>query len=304
MLLRIIHKTRYHYQSPVVQALHKAHLQPLTDSGQRVLAHHLLIYPQPTWREQQFDAFGNACTLFALQQSHEHLQVWADSLVQTDEPAPLGPSPAWESVREALRFCSGAPFSDANEFVFASPFAPIDDIFADFARPAFAPERPFLQACYDLMQKIHTQLKYQSASTEVHTPARVALQQGTGVCQDFAHIMLACLRSLGLPACYRSGYMLTQPPAGQPRLIGADASHAWVAVPLDGQWFDFDPTNLRCGMQRPGADYVRLASGRDFGDVSPLRGVIRGGGEHSLEVRVTVAPPEELDALGGAAPGA
>jgi len=300
MLLRVIHHTRYRYQSPVVQALHKSHLQPRTASGQRVLVQHLLIDPQPSWIEQQTDAFGNACTLFALQQSHEHLQVWADSLVQTDEPAPLGPSPAWESVREALRFRSGARYSDANEFVFASPFVPIDEIFADFARPVFAPERPLLQACYDLMQKIHTQLKYQTASTEVHTPALEALQQGAGVCQDFAHIMLGCLRSLGLPACYRSGYLLTQPPAGQPRLIGADASHAWVSVPLNGQWFDFVPTNLRCGTQSPGPDYVTLASGRDFGDVSPLRGVIRGGGEHSLEVRVTVASPDELNALAGA----
>jgi transglutaminase-like putative cysteine protease len=168
------------------------------------------------------------------------------------------------------------------------------------------------------MERIHTDLIYETASTEVNTPALQALEQGKGVCQDFAHIMLGCLRSLGLPARYVSGYLLTQPPPGKPRLIGADASHAWVAlyVPLPvgfiapdgaptsgpGAWFDFDPTNNRCGWGSPGEDYVTLAVGRDFSDVSPMRGVIQGGAGHELDVAVTVAPPEEWAQLAQRAP--
>ena len=163
------------------------------------------------------------------------------------------------------------------------------------------------------MERIHTDLKYETASTEVNTPALEALAQGKGVCQDFAHIMLGCLRSLGLPARYVSGYLLTQPPPGKPRLIGADASHAWVSVycpipqsledsegktaPPSGIWVDYDPTNNRCGWGSPGEDYVTLATGRDFSDVSPMRGVIQGASQHELTVEVTVAPPDEWDGL-------
>jgi transglutaminase-like putative cysteine protease len=187
---------------------------------------------------------------------------------------------------------------------------PRDDAFAAFARPAFKPGLPALEAARALMERIHTELSYETHSTEVNTPALDALAQGKGVCQDFAHIMLGCLRSLGLPARYVSGYLLTRPPPGKPRLIGADASHAWasVYVPLPasaddpgaaptGAWFDFDPTNNRCGWGSPGEDYVTLAIGRDFADVSPMRGVIQSGARHTLAVAVTVAPPDELEQL-------
>jgi transglutaminase-like putative cysteine protease len=230
-------------------------------------------------------------------------------------------------VREHYRYRAGAPYDAASEFLFASPHVPRDDAFAAFARPAFAPGTPLLAAAQALMERIHRELRYTPASTQVNTPALQALAQRKGVCQDFAHIMLGCLRSLGLPARYVSGYLLTRPPPGKPRLIGADASHAWVSVyvpwiaahahaaPLPddtdpmsaalhtqaqqagGAWFDFDPTNRRSGWGSPGADYVTLAVGRDFSDVSPMRGVIQGGGAHELEVGVTVAPPEELQAL-------
>jgi transglutaminase-like putative cysteine protease len=157
------------------------------------------------------------------------------------------------------------------------------------------------------MERIYNTMVYESDSTEVNTPALAALQQGKGVCQDFAHIMVACCRAMGLPARYVSGYMLTQPPPGQPRLTGCDASHAWASVYCpagngngngsdgagEGQWLDFDPTNNRA----PGEDYVTLATGRDFLDVSPLRGVIRGGSRHILEVAVTVAPIESLESF-------
>jgi transglutaminase-like putative cysteine protease len=176
-----------------------------------------------------------------------------------------------------------------------------DPRFAQWAEPAFGPGRPLLQAARALMEHIHQELRYETASTEVNTPPLQALEQGKGVCQDFAHIFIACLRCLGLPARYVSGYLLTQPPPGQARLIGADASHAWAALYLpgpgggEGEWFHVDPTNRRCGWDSPGEDYVTLAIGRDFSDVSPMRGVIQGGAQHRLEVAVTVAPPGEIE---------
>lgn len=298
MLLRILHHTQYRYAAPVLLAQHLAHLRPLDQPGQRVVLHHLLLQPNPAQRSASHDTFGNPREFFALQTPHDVLDVTADSLVATS-PALAWPtaSPAWESVRDSFVYRIGAVFDAASEFTFASPYVPHADAFANFARSAFAPGWPLLQACYALMDKIHTQLRYDSSSTEVNTPALQALQQRKGVCQDFAHIMLGCLRSLGLPARYVSGYLLTQPPPGQPRLVGADASHAWVAVYCAGQWYDFDPTNNRCGVGSPGEDYVTLATGRDFGDVSPLRGVIQGGGAHTLHVGVTVAPPEDWPQL-------
>lgn len=297
MRLRLIHQTTYHYTAPVVLAQHLAHLRPLDLPGQDVQAHTLHIAPEPALRETALDPFGNWRTFFSLQGPHEALEVTADSRVVTTPAAPLPDSPPWETVRDSLRYQAHAPYDPASEFVFSSPYAPRGDEFATFALPAFPTDRPFLEACSALMHRIHRDLAYETASTEVHTPAAEALAQRKGVCQDFAHIMVACLRSLGLPARYVSGYLLTQPPPGQPRLIGADASHAWVSVPLGGEWFDFDPTNDRCGTHRPGEDYITLATGRDFGDVSPLRGVIQGGGSHTLKVAVTVAPEDEYHAL-------
>jgi transglutaminase-like putative cysteine protease len=167
-----------------------------------------------------------------------------------------------------------------------------------YARPSFTPGTPLLLGARDLMRRIHRDFTYASQSTEINTPALEALAQRRGVCQDFAHIMLACLRAQGVAARYVSGYLLTQPAEGQPRLVGSDASHAWVSVYLpdlpDGEgytrWWDFDPTNDRDGCGTPGEDYVTLAVGRDFADVSPLRGVIRGGTNHTLTVGVTVEP--------------
>jgi transglutaminase-like putative cysteine protease len=297
MLLRIVHHTRYRYQTAVLLAQHLAHLRPLDKPGQQLIEHQLTISPEPAQLEQGLDAFGNWRSFFALQSAHETLDVSADSLVRTMPPAPLPDSPAWEQVRESFRYQAGARYQPAAEFSFASPYVPLDEAFATFAHPVFTPGRPLLEACTALCRKIHQELQYETASTEVNTPALQALAQGKGVCQDFAHIMIGCLRSLGLAARYVSGYLLTQPPPGQPRLIGSDASHAWVSVWCEGGWHDFDPTNDRCGSQSPGEDYATLTLGRDFGDVSPLRGVIQGGGAHSLRVEVTVAPPDEYARL-------
>lgn len=313
MRLRIVHRTRYRYHGAIDMAQHVVHLQPVDTAAQRVLSHELRIDPEPAARSETTDVFGNRRTFFSLQSVHNMLTVEADSLVETQAPEPLPESQpwrgmTWERVREHFRYRAQAPFDAASEFLFASPCVPRDDAFATFARPAFKPGLPALEATRALMEHIHTELSYETDSTEVNTPALDALEQGKGVCQDFAHIMLGCLRSIGVPARYVSGYMLTRPPPGKPRLIGADASHAWVSVyvplPADatqdapgGAWFDFDPTNNRCGRGSPGEDYVTLATGRDFADVSPMRGVIHSGARHTLSVAVTVAPPDEFGPL-------
>ena len=312
MDLRIRHTTHYRYEDSVDLAQHVVHLTPRDHGGQRLRAHELRIEPEPHSRHKDHDSFGNQRTLFAHQSPHDALLVQADSWVVTQAPRPL-PAPAhsvsWESVREHFRYRAGAPFEAASEFLFASPYVPRDDAFIAFARAAMTSGRGWAEAVTALMTRIHTELRYESHSTEVNTPALQALAQGKGVCQDFAHIMLGCLRSLGLPARYVSGYLLTHAAPGRPRLIGADASHAWVSAYLPsalcpalkaqapGIWVDFDPTNDRWGWGSPGEDYVTLAIGRDFADVSPMRGVIQGGAQHTLQVGVTVAPPEEFEQL-------
>ncbi len=245
------------------------------------------------------DLYGNTRAFFALESTHDELVVTAESLVETTEPmlsARIARELPWERVRERFRYGKHARFDPASEFVFASPYVPRHEDFAVYARASFNAERPTFDAAMELTRRIYREFKYDASSTEINTPAIEALAQRKGVCQDFAHIMIGCLRTLGLPARYVSGYLLTQPPPGKARLIGADASHAWVSVYLPGEdhlsgdWVDFDPTNGR----QPGEDYVTLAVGRDYSDVSPMRGVLHGGARHTLDVGVTVRPLEEL----------
>lgn len=305
MRLRVLHRTRYVYASSVDLAQHLVHLSPSDTPAQRVLSHQLRMDPAPSEQQHDSDAFGNHRCFFSLQVPHDALVVDADSLIETVPVAdPCGTdSPPWEEIRRHYQYHAGAVYDPAVTFVFPSPLVPRDEAFIRFARHAFTPGRPWLEATSSLMDTIHTHLAYDSASTLVNTPALDALAQRKGVCQDFAHIMLGCLRSLGLPARYVSGYLLTQPPPGQARLIGADASHAWISVYVpptstaEGCWVDFDPTNNRWGLHSPGEDYVTLAVGRDYADVTPMRGVIQGGGSHQLEVGVTVAPPDDFPAL-------
>ncbi|MDO9357407.1 MAG: transglutaminase family protein [Polaromonas sp.] len=307
MLLHLVHETRYAYAPTVESAHHVLHLKPASHAGQQLLSHTLTISPQPAQMHELPDVYGNIRTFFSLHTPHEELSVVAESMVSTlalPHDAGMANGLPWEQVREQFRYQAGAAYDSACEFVFASPYVPRDEAFAEFARPSFIPGRPLPEAAQDLMERIHTEMSYESDSTDVGTPALEALQLRKGVCQDFAHIMVACCRAMGVPARYVSGYLLTNPAPGQPRLIGSDASHAWASVycPLaseaggmrlaDGQspgvWLDFDPTNNRA----PGEDYVTLATGRDFLDVSPMRGVIRGGARHVLDVAVTVTPIE------------
>lgn len=301
MLLRVTHETRYDYRPAVKTAQHMAHLKPREMACQTLVSHSLSIAPQPAQHSELTDVYGNTRAFFSLPGAHNMLTVVADSVVQTSPLLPpANVSITWEQARECLRYRRGAAYDRASQFCFASPYIPRHDDFVAYALPSFTPERPLLEAAQDLMSRIYREFAYESHATEVSTPALESLALRSGVCQDFAHVLVACLRSLGLPARYVSGYLLTQPPPGQPRLVGSDASHAWgsVYVPSPqhnepgqsaGTWYDLDPTNDRA----PGEDYVTLAIGRDYSDVSPLRGVIHGGASHRLRVAVTVAPVDD-----------
>ncbi|VVN19104.1 transglutaminase family protein [Pseudomonas fluorescens] len=289
---QIFHDTCYHYDSPVSLAQQLAHLWPRKCDWQRCTEQQLLISPDPTARRDELDVFGNPLTRLAFERPHDELQVNAQLTVEVLARPVLdfNQSPAWELTRDALSYSSqplSAELLEACRYRFQSPYVHLKRSFVEFSQSCFPAGRPLLLGVQDLMQKIFSEFTFDAEATQVATPLVEVLERRRGVCQDFAHLMLACVRSRGLAARYISGYLLTQPPPGQPRLIGADASHAWVSVfcPVLG-WVDFDPTNN----VQPALEHITLAWGRDFSDVSPLRGVILGGGNHDPEVRVTVMP--------------
>jgi transglutaminase-like putative cysteine protease len=295
MRLSVTHETRYDYAPPVDVAQHVACLQPLQTATQRLLSHSLLIAPTPSQRKSAPDVFGNLRTFISLQLPHSELVLVASSTVETQVQVMPALDQPWEQAHAHLRYRVDGQYDPDVEFVFTSPHVPRHAEFAAYAASSFTPGMGVHAGALDLMHRIHGDFSYDSESTDVHTPALEALHLRKGVCQDFAHIMIACMRSLGLAARYVSGYLLTVPPPGQARLVGSDASHAWVSVLLPtmpGQlrWCDFDPTNDRWGWGAPGEDYVVLAVGRDYADVSPIRGVIHGGASHELTVAVTVMP--------------
>jgi transglutaminase-like putative cysteine protease len=294
----IVHETSYNYESPV------------SLSRQSCLAHRIMVTPEPTHSRSRFDHFGNPVTQLDIEAPHSCLTVLAESTVEVRPhlpsdtgsdvrsalPAYLKDSPAWEDAAGALAYGATPVRLEANRFLFESPYVRVKHEFSAYARPSFGARRPLLDAVYDLMRRIHGEFEFDPEATTVSTPVLKILEDKRGVCQDFAHLMLACLRSQGLSARYVSGYLLTQPPPGQPRMIGADASHAWISVYCPradgGIWIDFDPTNNLL----PDRQHITLAWGRDFGDVSPLRGVILGGEAHELDVAVTVTPCDEAAA--------
>ena len=289
--LSVTHETRYHYDAAVEVAHHSAWLRPRDTEDQQVSGWALKIEPPPDSAVQQSrDAFGNWRHGFSHARVHDKLQVVSTFQAKLRPPPDIDCdiSWPWPQVAQALRYRAGVQQPEAVQYMLGSHFAPHHATLARFAQPVFTRrDRPLLDGAIELMALVHEHMAYKPHSTDVATDALQALQQRSGVCQDFAHLMIGALRSLGLSARYVSGYLLTQPPPGQPRLVGADASHAWVAVwcPQNG-WVALDPTNN----VRVGQDHVTLAWGRDYADVAPLRGVIRGGGTAPPEVAVTVAP--------------
>jgi transglutaminase-like putative cysteine protease len=286
---RVVHKTQYEYALPVTMCHNEAHLSPRSYPGQQCLRHQLRIDPLPDVSQQRRDYFGNHATYFALQEPHTRLEVTATSEVELADPPVLrlDEGPAWDEFRDSIQKDSTPEHNEAREFVLNSPLVAAGPELSAFARPSFPEGRPLLEAVHELMVRIHSDFSYDPTFTTVATPLEEVLEHRRGVCQDFAHLAIGCIRSMGLPARYVSGYLESLPPPGQPRLVGADASHAWAAVLTpSGAWIDLDPTN--CKM--PCDAHVTLAWGRDYGDVTPLKGVILGGGRHTLAVSVDVEP--------------
>jgi transglutaminase-like putative cysteine protease len=283
------HETRYVYETSVVQSWQLARLVPRTLAWQRLLTHALQIDPSPEERHDAPDSFGNTVTHFGLYGAHRLLRVRMRCSVEVDERAPPnnGQAEPWESVRDAVR--SNPQLDDLNPARMCEPtmLVPLSEHAWHYAARTLTPGRDWLEAVTALMQGIHRDFEFEAGATTVSTSVDEVLHQRRGVCQDFAHLMLACLRGHGLPARYVSGYLLTNPAPGQPRLMGVDASHAWVAAysPQRG-WVEFDPTNDTLADTR----YITLTWGADFADVVPLRGVILGGGEQQLDVSVSVTP--------------
>ena len=305
--LEVVHETQYRYAAPVALAHHLAHLQPLEDEHQQLLMHELLTEPEAQTRHGGFDAFGNPCLWFSSARPHQQLLVRAVSRVRL---APrfggLQPeaSPPWDRLAAGLRYVARGACDAAVQFALPSPYVPRLEALRAYAAPSFPAGRPVLAGALALMHRLHVDFEYRSASTQIDTPLAQAFEQRAGVCQDFAHLMAGALRMLGLPARYVSGYLLTRPPGGTADLLGADASHAWLQVyapgtpGVPGGWLDLDPTNDLV----PGSGHVRLAVGRDFGDVTPLRGVIRGGGRHTLAVAVRTRRIDEAGNGGSMGP--
>ncbi|MEJ0024837.1 MAG: transglutaminase family protein [Rhizomicrobium sp.] len=283
------HRTTYRYLQSVSYSCHLAHLTPRETPTQRVAASELKISLAPARRYAVTDAFGNKTEWFAIDQAHTVLEVETQSRVGVGPvavPAAEGSLP-WEQVRASLGYTQDGAARDAIPFLFDSPLTAARDEIAVYAAQSFPRGRPILAGALDLMTRIHKDFQYDTTVTDASTPVDRAFQIRSGVCQDLAHVGIACLRSIGLAGRYVSGYLLTQPPPGQKRLLGADASHAWFSAwaPPFG-WIDLDPTNdMRCG-----EGHVTLAWGRDYSDVAPLNGIVTGGGDHIVEVGVDVVP--------------
>ncbi len=286
---RVEHESRYVYTAPVSQSWQLARLTPRTLPWQTLLSHTLQVEPQADERHDARDSFGNTVTHFGLHGAHRVLRVDMQCTVDVAERPTLPGSAGtrWEAVREGIRTRRHGDVIEAARMSEPSALVPLSEAARRYAAASLTPGRDWLQALLDLTHRIHRDFEFDPGSTTVSTSVDEVLELRSGVCQDFAHLMLAALRGHGLPARYVSGYLLTDPPPGQPRLMGADATHAWVAAYAPGcGWVEFDPTND----QLADARYITLAWGSDFADVAPLRGVILGGGEQSLHTAVSVLP--------------
>lgn len=282
----VSHATTYAYAEPVEICQSVAWLTPRDTPRQRVQDVRIDISPPPDVLTHRRDYFGNVVTFFHLQELHEQVKIVARSTIEIDGPrdAPAADLP-WEQARDQLDADRSPAGIDARQFRFDSRFVRTASALRDYAATSFAPGRPLREALLDLTRRIYREFRYDPKSTTIATPIEKVFADRAGVCQDFAHLQIAMLRSLGLASRYVSGYLDNQPPPGKKQLVGADASHAWLSVFVPGHgWLDADPTNN----QLPGDRHVTVAWGRDYADVTPLRGVILGGGAHKLTVAVDV----------------
>jgi transglutaminase-like putative cysteine protease len=289
MNYRIVHRTLYEYAAPVSVSHHVARLEPRASAAQQSEEFTLKILPNPAVRKSREDYFGNHLCFFSIQETHQRLEITTTSRVSVNArnlPAPDA-TPAWEEVVNLFRDPVSPEVVEPYQFVFDSPQVRASVELFDYARESFGKNTPLLVGAADLTRRIFEDFKFDPKATTIATPLEEVLEKRRGVCQDFAHLGIACLRSLGLPARYVSGYLRTRPPEGQPRRIGTDASHAWFRIFCPGTgWVDFDPTNN----VQPGEEHIIVAYGRDFSDVSPVAGILTGGGKHDVQVSVDVEP--------------
>jgi len=291
MIYNLVHRTTYTYKYPVSVGDHVACLKPRTFKNNKLLSNEIRISPTPRTLTEREDFFGNTISFFTVQEPHQKLVVEATSRVATsDAKLPGDPSLPWEESAQRLTDGPTPEDLDAHQFQFESPRIRLRPEFAAYALESFTPGRGMGEALFELTSRIYEDFRFDSKVTTVRTTIEEVFKKRHGVCQDFAHVQIACLRSINLASRYVSGYLRTYPPPGKPRLVGADASHAWVSAYCRGVgWMDMDPTNNVV----PSDGHVTLAWGRDYGDVSPLRGLILGGGSHTLDVAVDMEPVEE-----------
>ncbi|QVL31948.1 transglutaminase family protein [Telmatocola sphagniphila] len=289
MIYQISHKTIYDYSDPVSLCHNLVHLKPRNGALQHTLDFLLTVEPEPAVMSESVDFFGNLTTHFTLQEPHRKLVILSEHRTEVltgSTPDPAGTIP-WEEAAARIRMARDPAALDALQYTFDSPYVGRNEELATFARISFTPGRPLLEAVMDLTNRIHTEFEYDPHSTNLSTPLLEVLRTRKGVCQDFTQLEMGCLRSLGLATRYISGYLMTIPAPGKPRLVGADATHAWLSVYVPGyDWIGIDPTNDLI----PADQHILVAWGRDYDDVSPIKGVIMGGGQHTVTVSVDVLP--------------
>ncbi len=292
MIYHLRHLTAFRYTQPVTFVYNALHLKPRQLPWQNVRSFRLSVEPEPAVLTERIDYFGNTATFFTIQAPHDAMKVLTESVIEVlPRPAPLPSGVIWNSARQAMRADLSAAGLDAYQYSFDSIHAkPLDEARL-YAQPSCQPGRSIHAVATDLMHRIHADFTFDPKATTVATPVSDVLKNRRGVCQDFAHLMISCLRSIGLSARYMSGYIQTTPPPGQPRLAGADASHAWVGVycPQAG-WLELDPTNNQMADEQ----YITLGWGRDYHDISPAKGVLLGGGQHTVHAQVDMIPETEL----------
>jgi transglutaminase-like putative cysteine protease len=289
MKYRVRHSTSYAYSEMVLLCHNEIHLTPRNTANQSRTSMLLEVTPEPAVHSEHLDYFGNNVTYFSVQERHQGLKVTATSDVEVSCHGQSFPqlTPPWEDIRESLSGDNVHKHIDAVQYMNESAYVKRQPELAEYGMKSFKPGRSIFEAVMDLTGRIHSDFKYDAAATNIHTSVAQVFEMKRGVCQDFAHLELSCLRSLGLAARYVSGYLMTTPPPGKEKLIGSDASHAWISFYCPGfGWIDVDPTNNVV----PSDKHVLLGWGRDYADISPVKGIILGGGQHTIQVSVDVHP--------------